>query len=403
MKKYVFIYLVLLCPIFLDGSYYTLVVSFDGFRYDYTDAVDTPAFDRIRVLGAKAHSLIPVFPSLTFPNHYSIATGSYSSSHNIIANQFYDKELEKSYSMYDPESVTDGRFYKSEPIWVTAEKQGIRTATFFWIGSEAKIKGYRPSKYLNYDPSIPSKARVDSVFNWFELDLSIRPRLVMLYFNEPDYTGHVHGPNDFRTRSMVSKTDSLLGYILDMASTSIVYDSLNIIVLSDHGMTDVGASKTILLDEYLDLSTVNYNGGGALALINTTDRQSTQSIVSILERINNVSLFLRDNIPPRFHFLNKSTPDITILANEGYFITSRDQMKNKKRKPVGMHGYDSILQSMHGIFYAFGPEIKKNIIIDSFENIHIYPLLCNLLDLEPYIPSSNRHDWDNRLLETIKK
>ena len=190
LQKLIFQFILFLTIGFTSDQPYVLMVSFDGFRHDFTTMTDTPNFDKLEEEGVKAEALIPVFPSLTFPNHYSIATGAYSGTHNITGNSFYDKEFREKYSLYDREKVRDPKFYKSEPIWVTAERQGVKTASYYWVGTEAPVKGWSPSIFKYYDGEIPFEARVDSVVSWFELPETIRPQLILLYFSEPDHTGH---------------------------------------------------------------------------------------------------------------------------------------------------------------------------------------------------------------------
>ncbi|SVD74134.1 uncharacterized protein METZ01_LOCUS426988, partial [marine metagenome] len=185
------------------------MVSFDGFRYDYMNWTETPNFDYVEKNGVKADGLIPVFPSLTFPNHYAIATGAYAGTHNITGNSFYDKNLQQNYSMYDRDAVRDPRFYKSEPIWVTAERQGIKTASFFWVGTEAPIRGVSPSIFKYYDGDISFETRVDSVISWFQLKEHQRPHLILLYFSEPDHTGHEYGVDKDKMIESVIKMDNL--------------------------------------------------------------------------------------------------------------------------------------------------------------------------------------------------
>ena len=196
---------------FANDENYVLMVSFDGFSQDYLNKVSTPNFDEIAKQGVVSKGLIPVFPTLTFPNHYSIATGAYSETHNITGNSFHDNNNGKEYSFHDKESVRDPSFYKSEPIWVTAEKQGLKTASYFWVGTEAPIKGHSPSIYKYYDGSVPFKSRVDSVISWFQLPSKQRPRLIMLYFSEPDHTGHEVGTSHPEIIKTISEMDSLLG------------------------------------------------------------------------------------------------------------------------------------------------------------------------------------------------
>ena len=193
-----FITFINLALLFADSDEYVLVISFDGFRYDYLEKTETPNFDKFIRNGVNAKSLIPVFPSLTFPNHYSIATGAYSDRHRILSNSFFSKTLNKKYSMRNSESVQNGDFYGMEPIWVTAQKKGLNTATYFWIGSEAEIDGYRPSIYKNYDGSVSFESRVDSIITWFEYSDEKKPQLSMLYFSEPDYSGHRYGTKEMK-------------------------------------------------------------------------------------------------------------------------------------------------------------------------------------------------------------
>ncbi len=364
---------------------YILVVSFDGFRYDYTNLVDTPNFNDLAESGIKAESLIPVFPSLTFPNHYSIATGSYSGSHYITSNTFFSKVLNQKYSLYDKNAVRDAKFYRSEPIWVTAERQGIRTASFYWVGSEAKIKGVYPSIYKNYDGSIPFKTRIDSVISWFELPDTKRPNLIMLYFSEPDHTGHETGPESKETFNSVSEMDALLGYLREKLKELEIYQKLNLIVLSDHGMSSVSKDRLIILDEYIsDLENYSFDGSGTMLQIDYKNKSDKNKLTEELKLIPNCDIFKKDDIPQRFHFNNLNTGDYLILANEGWFITDSNNMTVKDFILKGMHGYDPNYPNMHGIFFAEGPNFKKGLVMPSFENIHIYSLLCKILNIKPY-------------------
>ncbi|MEE3196351.1 MAG: ectonucleotide pyrophosphatase/phosphodiesterase, partial [Candidatus Neomarinimicrobiota bacterium] len=192
------IYLIIIsisASIYAEDGQYVLLVSMDGFRSDYLEIADTPNFDKMSKNGVKAEGLKPVFISKTFPNHYSIATGMYAESHGLIANSFFASDINKYYSIRDRESVENGDFYGGEPIWVTAERQGMNTASYFWVGTEASIAGVHPSIWKRYDQKVPFDDRIDSVMTWFSLPMSNRPRLVMLYFHEPDWTGHKYGPS----------------------------------------------------------------------------------------------------------------------------------------------------------------------------------------------------------------
>ena len=245
-KIMIFTLSLILSLLFSNSEKYTLVVSFDGFRYDYINRVPTPNFDKFINGGVIASSLSPVFPSLTFPNHYSLATGYHANEHKILGNKFFSKTLNKEYSMRDSKAVQNGQFYGMEPIWVTAEKNNILSATYFWIGSEAEINGYRPTIYKKYDGSVKFKSRVDSVISWFNLPIEQRPKLTMLYFSEPDYTGHEYGPNSNEVNRSVIEMDSIFGYLIDELSRTKVYKDLDIIVVSDHGMSDVSLDLSLI-------------------------------------------------------------------------------------------------------------------------------------------------------------
>ena len=205
-------FLIYLLPSVSFSKEYVLLVSFDGFRYDYADKVSTPNFDALQKNGVKAKSLIPIFPTLPFPNHYSIATGCYADKHRIIGNTFYSKTLDRVYSMYDRSTVTDSSFYGAEPIWVTVEKNKLKSASYFWVGSEAL--GKTPSIYKDYNSGVPCTSRIASVISWFSLPEEKRPELIMLYFNEPDHTGHMFGPESVEIRDMILQSYFILVYLL---------------------------------------------------------------------------------------------------------------------------------------------------------------------------------------------
>ena len=224
MKKIFF--LTLLSFLFaknIEDKPYVLMISFDGFRADYIDWYNTPNFDRLAKQGVKADGMKPVFVSKTFPNHYSLATGMYIENHGLVGNYFYDKKLDATYTLSDRSKVEDGRFYGGEPLWATAEKQGMKTASYFWVGTEASIAGVRPSIWKKYDHNFSFTARIDSVEKWFNLPVEIRPQLVMLYFHEPDDAGHRFGPKSAETEAMIDSMDSIMGHILDSMEKLDIY------------------------------------------------------------------------------------------------------------------------------------------------------------------------------------
>ncbi len=404
MRKLIFHFILFFIIGFAGDQPYVLMVSFDGFRHDFTTMADTPNFDRLELEGVKAESLVPVFPTLTFPNHYSIATGAYSGTHNITGNSFYDKKIREKYSLYKKETVRDSKFYKSEPIWVTAERQGVKAASFFWVGSEAPIKGYSPSIFKYYDGSVTFKARIDSVISWFQLSVKKRPQLIMLYFSEPDHTGHNWGVNTPEIVKAVEEMDDLLGYLLHNLEALDIYSNLNLIIVSDHGMTNVSVKRRIVLDDYISrLDDLYLNGRGTLVQIDLKKfkRKYKQTLFKELQKIPHCKVWKKNNIPKRFHFNNHNTGEFLLLADEGWLITTQSAMDENEFTLGGMHGYDPQLPTMHGIFYAFGADIKSNLRIPAFENIHIYPMICNLLEIKPYSGKKDSPQGDMQILNHI--
>jgi len=390
---------------FLFGSsgsdQYVILVSFDGFRYDYTQRVDTPNFDYLEKNGIKAESLKPVFPSFTFPNHYSIATGCYTDKHGIVGNEFINSLGQYSYK--NKETVQNAKWYGAEPIWVTAEKNGIITATYFWVGSEAKIGGYYPTYYKNYQSGIDPKTKVNQVVNWLQLPIKERPRLICLYFNEPDHSGHVYGTNSVEVNKQIKLSDEVLGYLIESLKDLNILNRINIVIVSDHGMVDVTDNRVINIADFNIPGVIDGKG----PIMNVIKNNFNENH---MDDIKNNSFFTNLSIPHvkivsaknnnELHYHN-SLYDFLLIADEGWMMYTYDQLKQyDNRLPVkGMHGYSSDSMNMHAIFYAYGPKFKKRMNIDTFELIHIYPMLCKLLDIEPF----KDIDGDINILSKILK
>lgn len=391
-KKINILLIIFISIIFCSNSddEYVILVSFDGFRYDYTDRVETYYFDYVEKWGVKAQSLKPVFPSFTFPNHYAIATGCYSNKHKIIGNEFTTEQGRYSYK--DKSSVQDAKWYGAEPIWVTAEKNNIITATYFWVGSEAKIGGYYPTYYKEYESGINPYDKVDQAINWLELPISSRPRLVCLYFNEPDHSGHVFGPNSIEVANEIKSSDDILGYLLKSISKLDIFNKINIVIVSDHGMVDVSESRVINIDS-LNLPGVLDGKGPVVSF--KVDSEANFSINEF--NIPNVSIVSsRNNNDLNYH---NTLYDYLLIADEGWMMYKNNHIEeyNGKLPVKGMHGYDSDYMNMHAIFYAYGSRFKENYKIETFELIHIYPLLCELLGINP----NDNIDGDLNILESI--
>ena len=356
---------------------YVILVSFDGFRYDYVNRLETPNFDYIENNGIKAKSLQPIFPSFTFPNHYSIATGCYADKHGILGNEF--STFLGRYSYKDKKSVQDAKWYGAEPIWVTAEKNNVITATYFWVGSEAKIGGYYPTYFKYYQNGIDPKDKVKQVIEWLELPFDERPKLVCLYFNEPDHAGHVYGADSKEVNDQIKASDYILGYLMNSLKQLDIYDNINIIIVSDHGMVDVSEERVINIDDFNLPGTIEGRGPIMNYKINSDD------LDKILD-INIPHVQLKPSIKNNQLHYHNPFYDFLLIADEGWMMYSnKDIGKYNGKLPVkGMHGYDASSMNMHAIFYAYGPKFKSGFAIDTFELIHVYPILCELLGIKPY-------------------
>jgi len=365
---------------FAQPTHTTVVVSLDGFRWDYADRFATPNLDRIAEHGVKANSMIPSFPSTTFANHYTLATGLYPDHHGIVLNSFYASDLDRPYNMRNRSSVEDGAFYGGEPIWNTAEKQGVSAAILFWVGSEADIQGMRPTRYNRYDHDFPYAQRIDTVTAWLRLPESERPGLVMFYFDEPDGSGHHLGPENDSIGLVIHYLDSLLGVFLNRMLSLPHADQINFIVVSDHGMGQLYPDKVICPDQYIDTSWVEIADGWN-PVMNLKAREGfVDSIYFGLKRAGNLNVWRRGESPAHLnHGTNPRWHDITVVADSGWSLYWSWDIGQSR----GTHGYDIQNIDMHAIFYAMGPDFKQGYLHPSFQNIHVYPLLARLLGVVP--------------------
>lgn len=360
---------------------YVLLVSFDGFRWDYQDLYETPNFDLLEQNGVKAGYMIPSFPTKTFPNHYTLATGLFPDHHGIINNSFYAPDLDMIYRIGDLSAVRNPDAYFGEPIWVTAEKQGVKTASYFWVASEAAIMDQYPSYWLAYDESVPYMDRVDQVIDWLNLPLQERPGLVFLYFDEPDGIGHRHGPEHPETGEMVNYLDSVLGYLRSEIEALEHGDRVNLIVLSDHGMGPTSPNKYVNLRAHIkEHWTSSIIGGNPVYLVEPAE-ECADSIIGALDTLEGVSAWQKEDIPGRLHYGESPRfPGILVLADSLWSIGLSPEPSGY---PGGAHGYDNAYSDMNTIFYAEGPAFKQDFVSAPFSNVEVYGIIAEILDLEP--------------------
>jgi alkaline phosphatase D len=370
---------------------YVLLVSLDGFRWDYSQLYKTPNINKIALEGVKADRLIPSFPTVTFPNHYTIATGLYPDHHGLIDNNFLAPDLGLSYRMSDRAAVENPSFYGGEPIWITAEKQGARAASFFWVGSEAAVGGIHPTYWKKYDATVTYEARIDTVVKWLGYPENKRPELVTLYFDEPDATGHKFGPNSPQTEKVVERLDSLMGVLRSKLSTLPYGKRINFILLSDHGMGAISPQRYINLKEIVpDRMISSIEGGNPVYFIDPKEGKK-DSVLLLLSARKGLKVWAKTNVPSRLHFgTNPRIPQIVIAADSSWSIGTRPDGSMLRG---GAHGYDNADSYMFAIFYAAGPAFRKNYQIHELNNTDIYGMICRILDLKPAPNDGNPDDY----------
>jgi predicted AlkP superfamily pyrophosphatase or phosphodiesterase len=360
---------------------YVVLVSFDGFRWDYSKLYNTPNLNKLASEGVKADRLIPSFPTKTFPNHYSIVTGLYPDHHGLIENSFNAADLGLFYRMGDRSAVENPEFYGGEPVWVTAEKQGVRAASFYWVGSEAAVGGIHPTYWKKYDGTVTYGARIDSVIKWLSYPENKRPELVTLYFDEPDLTSHDFGPVSAETGKVVSSLDSILGVIRSKLSALPYAKRINLIVLSDHGMGPVSPDNYINVRAVMPTRMItSISGGNPVYLINPAEGKR-DSVLYLLNSVKGLKAWSKSKVPEWFHYgTSKRIPEIVVVADSSWSIGTRPDGSSMKG---GAHGYDNSNSDMFSIFYAQGPSFRKNYKFSELNNVDIYNLICKILDIRP--------------------
>jgi len=322
-------------------------------------------------------------------------TGLYPAHHGIINNEMFDPASQSYFHYNRPASVHENRWWGGEPIWVTASKQGHPSASSFWVGSEAEIGGVRPTFWKPYDYTIPFEKRLDELAGWLRLPAAQRPAVITFYLEETNSAGHKFGPNSPEIAAAVKLLDGRIGAI--QARLKSEGQSVNLVIVSDHGMTPISRERVIMLDDYLDPAFVQVDFIGSAAGLRPRDGNA-QSVVRALSALPHAKAYLTPDLPARFHLAgNPRIPPVWVVPDEGWELESHNHFRAvSARYSKGDHGFDPALDSMHGILIASGPSFRNGVAIDPVENIHIYNLLCAALRLTP---ASN--DGDDRLARTF--
>jgi len=381
---------------------YLILISIDGFRWDYQDLFETPALDRLAARGVRAESLQPVFPTLTFPNHYSIATGLYPANHGIVANDFPDTESDDWYQYKIARIVQRGRWYGGDPIWVAAERNSMVSAAFFWIGTEADIKGIRPTYWKEFDYEISAGRRIKQVLQWLKMPAETRPHFITLYFEHVDTDTHQFGIGSRESIRTMKRIDRYLGKLMAGIDKMPFSDDVYIFLTSDHGQAEYDIDTEVLtLSEFLDLEGISVVEGGSYAFL-FFDEEDPVRATAIRDEINrgwrHGRAWLPEETPESWHVTADSRfPDVIVQPYLHYgVVSSRDKLHKMNR---GDHGWGPENKDMHGIFIAAGARLPQGKSIDTVNSVDIYPLMMEILGLPMIEPIDGNSSTLTDLLE----
>lgn len=379
-----------------------LLISIDAFRPDYMDRGLTPRLVAMAKDGARAAYMLPSFPSLTFPNHYTLVTGRVPDRNGIVNNTMRDPALGR-FSLGNREATSDGRWWAdAEPVWVTAQKHGLRTATMFWPGTEARIHGMRPDHWIPFDDSLSSRARVDKLLSWID-EPGRKPSFETLYFDAVDHAGHEFGPDSPQLNDALREVDDALGYLAQGLARRGLYENMNIIVVSDHGMADVPVGNIVFADEETDLADLDEVSYGVIATFDAKPgRDATHAVARLLGPHAHMRCFRKEDLPTRLDYgHHPRVPAFVCLADTGWAITSHAVLA-KRTTPMsrGEHGYDNLDPTMRALFVAHGPAFARGITLAPFPNVDVYPLLARLLGLAPLPNDGHIEDLKGLLAPT---
>lgn len=374
-----------------------LLISIDGFARNYLTRYPAPAIQALAAAGSTAEAMQPAFPTKTFPNHYSIVTGLYPANHGIVENNIYDADFDSIFRLNKPEEVKNARWWLGEPVWVTAEKQGVKTATFFYPGSEAAIQGVRPALWQAYDGAIDNLQRVRSVLQWLDLPAAERPAFLTLYFSSVDDAGHAYGPDSPQVAAAIAEVDRAIALLVAGLKERGLYGKLDLMLVSDHGMAAVPPQQVIVLDQLFDSSKA------ALVLW-------TPEIVSIFPKAGELEpiyqqlqqqlpatakVYKKSELPERWHYQqSKRIAPLLVIPQPGWRLMQQARQlqwlaSHGGSKVTGSHGYDNASPEMQALFIGHGPSFVAGRTLPPFANIELYNLMCRILGIKPAANDGN--------------
>ena len=359
-------------------KHYVVLVSLDGFRYDYPEKWGATHIAELARTGASApEGMLPAYPSITFPNHLTLVTGLYPEHHGVVANSFYDPQRKQTYSYKYPNTASDGSWYKGTPLWSLAEEQGMRSASFFWPGSQAQIAGKRPNEYVTFLDKFDDDARIDQIIAWLHRPPATRPHFITLYYSNTDHAGHDYGPDSTQEGEQVHHVDELMGKLKQQLDATGL--PIDLVIVADHGMTKVQGGW-IILDQFANLD--HFKTDGTL-LYAQTEADAAKAYDEFRSHPDpRFTVYRRADVPAYLHFNENGREGDPVIVPNGPYVFRAHATTSKV--PVGDHGYDvTRMPEMKALFVANGPDIRPGARLPSFQNVDVYDLIAKLLGLKP--------------------
>lgn len=360
-----------------------LLVSLDGVHPGYLGRGDTPHLDRLLREGVHAEWMNPSYPSLTFPNHYTLVTGLRPDRHGIVHNTMQDEGLGR-FWLSNRDAVGDGRWWGGEPVWVAAENAGMPTATLSWPGSEAPVRGVSPTRWHVFDATRAIDARIDIVAGWLTEPDATRPRFATLYFEHPDSAGHDHGPASDALRDAMRTVDAALGELRARLERAGAWDRTDIVIVSDHGMAEVPVGNVVATEDMVDPGIVDLVMWGQVIGFVPRSGHEAAAEAALLGQHPHYACWRKHEMPPRWQYgTHPRVPPIVCQMEVGWDALPRERIARRPQQTRGSHGYDPAHPDMRAIFIAHGPSFRSGTTLPAFDNVHVYPLLMRLLGLPP--------------------
>lgn len=380
-----------------------LLISIDGFRADYLDRGLTPTLKALANSGVRAEYMRPSFPSLTFPNHYALITGLRPDRNGIVSNTMEDDRIPgQKFSLWNREAIENPNWWnQGVPLWNTAQRHGLHSGIMFWPGSEAAVQGSHPTFWSSYDKKMVGVSRVDKILDWLALPDDTRPSLMTLYLDTIDTAGHRYGPNSDEVNVELEIVDATIRRLIDGLIERNLDQALNIVIVSDHGMSTTSPDRVIFLDELLPTDYAHVVSYGVLTGIKPTRGHGRDTEAILFAKHEHMQCWRKSQLPARFHYgKNNRVPPLLCLANPGWIIASHDSLAAKKHFSYGEHGYDNYHPDMRALFIAHGPAFQSGLVVPPFDNVDVYPLLTHLLGIKPEPNDGNFEEVREALIES---